>query len=141
MKTIRPDSKTYMIFSIMITLPILIGIIAGIENPSANFGIIVYLLTVAIIWLYFVYGTIVIYDDHIEFRTLYSRKAMKFSDVKNAKIHSFVDDSYFDRLKPPIKLWIYPKPESGKKPIWINAKIFKKEDLSYVLDLVNERKT
>jgi hypothetical protein len=78
-------------------------------------------------------------EHAIRYSSLWNgRQSLAIADVGRAEVEVGLL-KYGDRFKPPIRLVLHPKEATGKKPIVINTKVFRREDVRRFLAMLEGR--
>lgn len=65
-------------------------------------------------------------------------QSLAIADVGRAEVEVGLL-KYGDRFRPPIRLVLHPRDAAGRKPIVINTKVFRREDIRRVLAILEEQ--
>lgn len=129
----RPSIQTYLVFSCLFGVPLLLCVIANLRQHFMWGGIVICLLVFCfvIVWLHSY--QIIVEGNRLEYKTLlHSRRTVRLSDVKTAKVEIGYP-RYRDRLKPPVRLMVCYLEDGYVKDICINMKVFSKADVNQLL--------
>ncbi len=75
----------------------------------------------------------------IRYSSLWNRgQSLAIADVGRAEVEAGLL-KYGDRFRPPIRLVLHPKDAAGRKPIVINTKVFRKEDIRRLFAILEEQ--
>jgi hypothetical protein len=73
----------------------------------------------------------------VRYRTLFGgTHELPLADVQSAEFE-MGRLKYTDRFRPPFRLVLKPKPHAGHRPITINLKVFRPDELRRLFDLLN----
>lgn len=139
-KIFRPARSSYVLFAVVCGLPTLVFVVACLAYSDLHklqlfeaWAIpgLGYLFA----WLYIRSNEIRIEEDRIVFRSLFGgTRSMLLSHISHIAITEFVYETWREKNGPPIKLRVYPASGSGSSQISINARLFRGEDLEYILE-------
>ena len=127
------DSHSYMVFALIfgtLTLLMLVavwrtGAWGGAAVPGA-------LLVASMCWLS--RFEIALSDQAIAYRSLFSRRAVNWSDVRRSEVQVGIR-SYSDRFKPMFRLVVHTHGQRADRPLVINLKPFRREDIRTLLNM------
>lgn len=129
----RPSIQTYVVFSCLFGLPLLLCVIVSLREHSMWGGITVCLLGFAFVFAWLRGYQVAVEGDRLEYKTLlHSRRTVRLSDIKTAKVEIGYQ-RYRDRLKPPVRLVVHYLEGGHAKDICINLKVFSKPDIEQLL--------
>jgi hypothetical protein len=127
------DSHTYVLFALIfgaLTLLMLVavwrtGSWGGAAIPGA-------LLVASMYWLN--RFEIVLSGQAIAYRSLFSRRVVSWSDVRRSEVQVGIG-SYSDRFKPMFRLVVHTHGQRADRPLVINLKPFRREDIRTLLNM------
>ena len=129
----RADPRSYLLFAIVFGLLTLFMLITtwrtGSWDAPATF---VTLLVASVYWLS--RFEIALSSQAIEYRSLFGRRAVNWSDVQGSELQVGVR-SYSDRFKPRFRLVIRAHGPNANRPLVINLKPFRREDIAALLSM------
>jgi hypothetical protein len=117
--------STYVVFVVMFGTLVLMGVVA---HDRAMMFWSSLPLALSLIWIRAF--KISITKEAFEYRTLFSRKRIKLTDVEKVKLEVGYRN-YSERFSPPVRLVIYPFSPS-LKAIVVNVKVFGRGDLKAI---------
>jgi hypothetical protein len=78
--------------------------------------------------------------ETLSYRSLFAgTRSLRFTEIQSAEINADIEFETHERFAPLFKLILWPEPFSGKKPLIINMKVFGRQDLTRVLDLLGPK--
>jgi len=134
---VRPCVQTYLVFSCMFGIPLLICAIETIIKNSMWECLVVCLLCLIFVFVWLHSYRVTIDSDIFEYKNLlHTRRIIRLSDVKFAKVEVGYA-RYRDRFKPPIRLVVNYVEGGREKFLYVNLKLFSKSDVEQILLALN----
>jgi hypothetical protein len=141
-KIIRPSKSGYITFGCIAGVPMIIGIVAAFKSISALWIVGICLLGMITAWMWISTYEIRISDKEIIFKSFFGgTRSMKITEVDNAKITRFSYQTQKEILGPPNQLRVFPHFVAGLQAISINAKVFSRKDLKYLVEFLKKKET
>ena len=132
---IKPGKKPYIIFSLLF-LPIL-GLfvyISIVKDILAIQGVLITLAIILIIYVYLYSQKIELFHNRITYSSWFFRKrTILLKDINKWSVQIGIN-SYWDRLKPTVRLEIHAKKNLKIEPLIIPLKLFNQSDLKPLFD-------
>lgn len=129
----KADPRSFIVFGILFGLLSLFMWIAMRRTGSWEVALLpIVLLAASLIWLS--RFEIRLSGQTITYRSLFGQRVVNWSDVRRSELHVGIR-SYTDRFKPTFRLVIYLHGPSGDRPVVLNLKPFRREDISTLLQM------
>lgn len=114
---------------------VIVAVWSYLKNPAGRDGLIIATVFWFLVQAYFASFRIVLTPEALTYRQLYFQsRTLEWSEIECAEMCVRILEGSMNR--PPIALILTPRPESGKEPIEINAKVFTRQAIKRVEDLV-----
>jgi hypothetical protein len=137
---LRASGSSYVVFGLMGGVPLLLSLFIA-QYREAMFwqaSVLCFLVT-AVFFVWLASFRLELSENIISYRTLFGGScSLQLNEIAKVEIKAGSFD-YSDRLKPTIRLIITPIPSVMKPPIVVNMKVFRREDMSELLERLNSK--
>lgn len=129
----RADPRGYVLLGSIFGLLVLLGLVGGWKTNSWGVA-----LTAGALLAWFMYWLnrfeITLSDQGLTYRSVWGRRALAWSDIRNSEFQAGIQTNA-DRSKPMFRLIIRPSGSSADRPLIINLKPFRRDDIQRLLNL------
>ncbi len=135
--TARPCRATYIIFAVIGSIPVLVGVFAMLSTTSRIWKDVVTLtlLPVALlVWVHF--HQIEIANDVLSYKSLFGgSRSVPLRAIRNAELKFGMDAPF----GPFYRLIVHGTEETTPRPIVVNIKLFAKDDVNRLFDALGTK--
>ena len=136
-KVFRPSLKSATVFLGSWALVFFLGVASALHDWAAWPIPAISGVIWAFLGIWFLSHRIVIADNYLSYRTLFGGwKSIPLEQVQSVELEVGWK-TYSDRFRPMLRLKVVPSDTSAFRPLIINLRVFKKEDISDLLQAVN----
>jgi len=133
----RPGRRSFIVFFLIFLSPLILYLFIAITKDVSAWKVVLLIAGIVLAFYFWIFLHIIdIYPNRISYYSLIGgRRTLYFNEVEWWSIRVGVF-KYMDRFKPTVRFEIEPYVDTGKKPIIIAIKLFRKEDIDTVLNLL-----
>lgn len=133
---IRASPLTYVVFGLIWGVLLVPGL-ALLTRNAGYLSVVAFSLfglTLSFVWIASI--KLLVANWFISYRTLFTgTRSFALSEIEKSDL-AIGYETFWDHLKPPIRLVIQPHQSTGKKPISLNLKVFSKPDVLWVMKVL-----
>jgi hypothetical protein len=130
---------TYATLLSIMALPLVICLLAARKQPSMWLPVSIWLGVMGFVALWLRCFRVIVSEDALVYSSMFGgRRSVRLQDIKSAQIE-IGNERYWDRLKPPFRLVIRPRPGISAPTLAINLKVFARSDIAQLLSLLRVR--
>ena len=136
---IKTDWKIHVIFAVLFSIPLIIGIMVIFKRPDFEtlkaFSVCLFVFLFPQLWLYAF--KIMVYEDKLTYKTLFTgTKEILYSAIKKAEFKM----DFGSKIGPPLCMNLYDNKKYTKNhPFKINIKVFDDYDLAILIKKIMEK--
>ena len=125
---IKACASTYVVFGVMLGVPLLVSLAVALLNGSSWSALAAVLFALALTFVWIASFKLVIANEVISYRTLFTgTRSVALAEIERCYLETGYERGQ-DPMKPPIRLVIRPRQSTGKKPISVNLKVLSRSD-------------
>src|ERR1700760_3362310 len=131
----RSSRSTYTVFSTIFGVLALLSFFFGLKRHDwGAFRICLIVLSGFLLWV--ASFRLKVDDQKLIYRSLFSgTRSIAFSEIEKAEVGFGVNDSF----GPFYRLTIYPSAQFGQRPIVINLKVFRRENIQHLSHVLADK--